>query len=81
MGILEQTLTQELGAQLGKLNRLDKDIATINSGLAVAALGADGGKASIDRLERLEWERPALQATVDALRTEIAAAIKKERRY
>jgi hypothetical protein len=81
MGILEQTLTQELGAQLGKLNRLDKDIATINSGLAVAALGADGGKASIDRLERLEWERPALQATVDALRTEIAAAIKKERCY
>ncbi len=81
MGILEQTLTQELGAQLGKLNRLDKDIATINSGLAVAALGADGGKASIDRLERLEGERPALEATVNRLRTEIAGAIRAERCY
>jgi hypothetical protein len=81
MGIFEQTLTQELGTQLGKLNQLDKDIETINRGLGVAALGADRGKASIDRLERLERERPALQAIVNRLRTEIVAAIKAERCY
>jgi hypothetical protein len=81
MGIFEQTLTQELGTQLGKLNQLDKDIETINRGLAVAALGADGGKASTNKLAALERERPALQAIVNRLRTEIAAAIRKERCY
>jgi hypothetical protein len=79
MGILEQSRSEALGVALAKLNKNGQQIQAVSDGLAVAALGADRGKASIDRLERLERERPALQSIVDALRTEVVAAIKAER--
>jgi hypothetical protein len=73
-------LTKELGVQLAKLNRLNKEAESIKSGLALIALrSGDGGKASTDKLERLARERNAIQAVVDALRPEIAAALETER--
>jgi hypothetical protein len=81
MGNLEQTLTQKLGLELRKLNQLEQQIKVVKDGLAVAAQGADRGKARTDELERLEGERPALEATINRLRTEIAGAIRAERCY
>jgi hypothetical protein len=79
MGIREQTLSRELSSELTKLNKLEQQIKVVKDGLAVAAQGADRGKASTDKLERLEGERPALEASINRLRTEIAAAIRLER--
>jgi hypothetical protein len=94
MGILEQirskleigadvpnskALTQARNVEQTKLDKKDRDIQAVKDGLALAALGADGGQASTDRLERLGRERTALQAIVDALRTEIATALEAER--
>lgn len=72
-------LTQQLGIELGKLNQLDKEMETVRAGLAIDALGDDGGKGSTDRLAQLSRDREARQAIVDALRVEIAGARDNER--
>ena len=81
MGIREETLSRELRVELRKLDKLEQQIKVVKDGLAVAAQGADRGKARSDELERLEGERPMLEGSINRLRTEIAGAIRAERCY
>jgi hypothetical protein len=70
-------LRQELDGWLAKLDQNAANADTVKRGLALAAI-RDGGKTSTDKLEQLDRERVAIQATVDALRVEIEAALSAE---